>query len=166
MVELKYRDIRPGDLTDLTEVASDWSVVRQLGGWPWPPEPEFTKSRCQPYDGDGFVWAICIDDKLYGTIGVTGGDLGYMLNPVVHGKGIATKATEAAVAHAYATQDRDVITGSTWYDNPASARVLGKLGFVHWQTRYVRSKARGFPVLVHHRKLTRETWQRLRSAAQ
>lgn len=166
MVELTYRNIRAGDFHDLHAIATQWPVVRQLGGWPWPASASFTRNRSKPYAGEGFVWAICINDRLVGSIGVTGGDLGYMLNPTHHGQGIISRAAQTAVDHAFQTTDRDHLTGSTWYDNPASARVLDKLGFVHWQTCYIRSKARGFPVLVHQRRLTRAIWDRLRTGSQ
>ncbi|MEL6682282.1 MAG: GNAT family N-acetyltransferase [Pseudomonadota bacterium] len=166
MVDLTYRNIRESDFGNLHAMVSHWSVTRQLGGWPWPADPAFTRSRSKAYEGDGFVWAICAGDQLIGTIGVTNGDLGYMLHPTYHGQGIMTRATRKAVDHAFETQDRDHLTGSTWYDNPTSARVLAKLGFVHWQTCYIHSKARGLPTLVHHRRLTRADWDRLRSAQQ
>ena len=165
MADITYRDLRPDDLEDLTTLVLHWPVVRQLGSWPWPPDPALTESRCKPFAGDGFVWAICRDDRLIGTVGVTQGDLGYMLIPAQQGQGIMVRAACTAVDHAFATQDRDVITGSSWYDNPASYRILQRLGFQHWQTRYVRSKARGVPTLVHHLRLTRATWERLRSGS-
>ncbi len=161
-----YRKIRPSDFDDLLALASIWEVVRQLGGWKWPPDPVQIRDRSKPYAGEGFVWAICRDDRLIGSIGVTNGDLGYMLHPDYHGQGIMGRATRKAVAHAFETTDRDHLTGSTWHDNPASERVLARLGFVHWQTVYIHSKARGLPTLVYHRRLTRADWQRLSNQPQ
>ena len=156
-----YRSIQSTDFDDLYDLASRWQVVRQLGGWKWPPDPVQIRDRSKPYDGEGFVWAICRDDRLIGSIGVTGGDMGYMLHPDYHGQGVMGRATRTAVAHAFATTDRDHLTGSTWHDNPASARVLERLGFVHWQTCYIHARARGLPTLVHHRRLTRAAWDAL-----
>ena len=164
--DLSFRNVRADDFAALHAMMSDWSVVRQLGGWPWPADPEFTRSRCQPYEGDGFVRAICLQDRLIGTIGVTNGDLGYVLAPAYHGKGIMSRAAHHAVAEAFATTERDHLTGSAWFDNPASYRILRKLGFFHWQTRYIHAKARNRPTLVHHLRLTRADWHRLSSAAQ
>ncbi|MEY1555434.1 GNAT family N-acetyltransferase [Yoonia sp. R2331] len=161
-----YRSIRPADYDDLYALASRWEVVRQLGGWKWPPDPVQIRERSKPYDGDGFVWAICRDDRLIGTISVTRGDLGYALHPDHQGQGVMGRATRKAVATAFSGSDRDHITGSTWHDNPASARVLERLGFVHWQTVYIRSIARGLPTLVHQRRLTRAAWQTLEKRQQ
>ena len=166
MPELTFRNLGNSDFEDLHAIVSDWSVVRQLGGWPWPANPDFTQSRCRPYSDDGFVWAICRNDQLIGTIGVTGGDLGYMLHPAQQGKGIISQATIIAINHAFDTTDRDHLTGSTWHDNTGSYRVLQKLGFAHWQTRYRHAKARNRPTVVHHHRLTRTTWDRLRTRAQ
>lgn len=161
-----YRDIRPADFDDLSVLAQDWSVVRQLGGWNWPYDAAQIRERSRPYEGDGFVWAICRDDRLIGTIGVTGGDLGYMLHPDYHRQGVMWRAATRAVAKAFETTDRDHLTGTVWYDNAASFALLKRLGFVHCQTLYQRSRARGFPVLTYHSKLSRADWDRLSVHAQ
>ena len=166
MADLSYRDLRPEDVDDVHAMASDWAVVRQLGSWPWPADKAFTLSRCQPYKGDGFVWGICDQDRVIGTLGVTRGTIGYNLHPAYHGQGIMSQVAGDAVAHAFATTSIDQIRGSTWYDNAGSARVLQKLGFVHWQTRFTHAKARNIPTLLHDHRLTRMTWQRLRTGAQ
>ena len=160
---LTYRSLEPSDVEALHQMVSHWSVVRQLGGWPWPPDRAFTEGRSKPYDGDGFVWGVFEDGALVGTLGVTRyrqwADIGYMFAPEVAGRGIATTAAGDAVDHAFATRDLPEIQGSTWHDNPASGRVLTKLGFRHWSTRYDRSKARGVPTLIHSYRLSRATWE-------
>ncbi len=160
MVET-YRNIRPDDYDDLLDVVRHWEVVRQLGGWKWPCDPVQVRERSNPYKGNGFVWAICVNDRLIGSIGVTNGDIGYMLRPDCHGRGIMTRAARHAIGEAFRTTDRAYLTGSTWFDNAQSAQLLAKFGFRHWQTRYMHARARGRPTLVHHRKLTRTTWETL-----
>lgn len=49
-----YRAVRPQDFDALHALVSLWDVTRNLGSWPWPPDPEFTAKRCQPFEGDGF----------------------------------------------------------------------------------------------------------------
>ena len=165
MAELTYRDVRPADFDDLHKIVSHWSVVRQLGRWPWPPDLAFTRSRSRAYEGDGFVWAVCIQDRLCGTMAVTNGELGYMFAPEVHRKGYATQAARNAIATAFAEYDWPILKASVWHDNPASGAVLRKCGFVHWQTHFTRSPAR-FPTLVHKYRLPRATWDRLSTFAQ
>lgn len=165
MVDVTYRPVKADDFSDLHRIASHWSVVRQLGRWPWPPDPAFTKSHCKPFQGNGFIWAVCIDDQLIGTMAATQGELGYKFAPQISGQGIATKATRDAIDTAFTKYDWPVLKASVWEDNPSSARVLQKCGFTHWQTRYTRSPTR-FPTLVHQYRLPRFDWDRLRTRTQ
>lgn len=164
MADVTYRDIRETDFDNLHRLCSEWEVVRQLGSWPWPPDPAFTLSRCVPFKGNGFVWAICSDDQLIGTVGVTDGTLGYMLSPDYAGRGLMTAAVERALDAGFKTFD--LIKACTWFDNPASARVLTKHGFERIGTCVDPSPARGEDVETHSYELTRDRWQTLRSQAQ
>lgn len=163
--DLTYRALNADDFDDMHAMVSHWSVVRQLGRWPWPPEPGFTRGRCKPYDGEGFVWGVCINDRVVGSMAVTKGELGYMFAPEVQGRGIATQAARDAIAKAFADYDWPILYASVWHDNPASAAVLRKCGFTHWQTHYTRSPAR-LPTPVHQYRLPRPVWDRLRTTAQ
>ncbi len=165
MADLTYRALREADFDDVHAMVSHWSVARQLGRWPWPPQPAFTRGRCKPYEGNGFVWAVCIDDRVIGSMAVTDRELGYTFAPEVHGRGIGTRVARDAIAKAFADYDWPMLYASVWHDNPASAAILGKFGFVHWQTHYTRSPAR-LPTLVHQFRLPRSTWDSLRTAAQ
>ena len=60
------RSLHPSDVDDQHTIASAWSVVRQLGRWPWPPDRAFTTQRSVPYAGPGFVWGLRQDDRLIG----------------------------------------------------------------------------------------------------
>jgi len=161
MTDITYRDVQETDLDAIQEVMSHWSVVRQLGGWPWPTTREFCETRARPYEGDGFVWAICKDDRLIGTMAVTGHELGYYLHPDHHGQGIMKSAMQGAVKAGFEVLDRPMLTASTWIDNDGSHALLTKSGFFHFRTEYIRSKARGFPVLVRQYRLARSDWQSL-----
>jgi RimJ/RimL family protein N-acetyltransferase len=163
MLNLTYHEMHADDHADLTALASDWIVVRQLGGWAWPMDPDQVQKYCKPFDGNGFCYTIKDGDEWAGRIGITGDAIGYTLPPAVHGRGIATAAGRMAVNKGFDDLGLDVITATTWHDNPASARVLKKLGFIHWQSYYEKSKARGIPTLVYQYRLTRADWQRLRA---
>ena len=166
MVKLTYRDLDADDFEAMHGLATQWQVVRQLGGWPWPASPEFTKSRCKTYGGKGFVWGICLNGSLVGSVAVTGRELGYMLHPAVAGRGVMGQATFDAMSYAMAVTDHAYFDASFWHDNPASGRVLAKLRFRHWQTRYEPSKARRIPLLCHHTRLKRDDWHGLSKAQQ
>jgi RimJ/RimL family protein N-acetyltransferase len=166
MADISYRFLNVDDFDDMHAMVSHWSVVRQLGRWPWPPEPAFTRSRCRPYRGHGFVWAVVQNDRVLGTVAVTGGELGYMYHPDAHGQGIGTKAATDAINAAFADDDWPMLVASVWEDNAGSAALLRKCGFVHWQTHYIRSRARGAPTLVHQYRLPRSVWDDLRHRAE
>lgn len=56
-------------------------------------------------------------------------EIGYGLGPAVWGQGLATEAVGALVVHLHAGPAVRTVTAQTAVDNPASARVLSKLGF-------------------------------------
>lgn len=166
---LSFRPMGPGDLAALTALVSDWAVVRNLGSWPWPPDPAFTARRAQPYRGAGFVWAILREGTMVGQVSVTGPDddaqLGYMLDPALHGQGIMTLAARAAVAHAFATRPLDRIRADIWADNHASARLVARAGFVRTRTEDLHALARNEMTASESWHLTRTAWQSLEDAA-
>jgi ribosomal-protein-alanine N-acetyltransferase len=163
MLNLTYHEMCANDRVPLTMLASDWSVVRQLGGWAWPMDPVQVEKYCKPLDGDGFSWTIKHDDDWAGRVGVTNASLGYTLPRTVHGRGIATQAAQHAIGHFFATSDKDMLRATTWIDNDASHRVLVKCGFTHWQTCFEHAKARGYPVRSRQYRLTRTQWDALRA---
>jgi hypothetical protein len=83
MLDLSYRDLGPADFDAVHATASHWDVVRQLGSWPWPTDPAFTHTRCVPFAGHGFVWGIVLDAQLVGSVAMTGGELGYTIDPAL-----------------------------------------------------------------------------------
>ena len=166
MTEITYRNVRETDLDAMHDSVSTWPVVRQLGGWPWPPSRDFTKTRAKAYEGDGFVWAICKDDRLIGTVAVTGHEVGYYLHPDHQGQGIMTTSLSRAINAGFEVLERQRLRASTWIDNDASHALLLKFGFFHYQTEYQRSKARGFPVQARRYRLMRDDWQTLRAGGE
>lgn len=158
MHNLTYRDLNEGDFDVIHGMASDWNVVRQLGRWPWPADPVHSMKRCKPYGGDGFVWAVCLDGQMCGTVAVTQTELGYCLDPAYAGRGIMTQAADHAVSHAFATRDIGRIDAHVWFDNVASQRVLSKLGFLHWYSGFERAFARNIPTLSRSYRITRTDW--------
>ncbi len=54
-----------------------------------------------------------------------------------HGKGYATEAAKASIAHAFANSNLDALDCYLRPDNTASRRVAEKVGFVYQDTRYL-----------------------------
>lgn len=127
---LTLRAMRPAMLEALHGIMSDWEVVRRTGNWPWPPDRGFAASRCRPMTPEvGFVGMIHREEIAVGWMALRHGDLGYAVARAQWGRGYATEMARAAIAHAFATYDRPEITADVFDDNPASVRVLEKLGF-------------------------------------
>ena len=80
-----------------------------------------------------------VHDRARGTlIGCTGyrafgedhAELGYWIGKPYWGKGYATEAVRALIGHAFEADGFDYLTAGHFTDNPASERMIRKLGFV------------------------------------
>ena len=69
--------------------------------------------------------------------------MGYAIARAHWGKGYATEIGRALIAHVWATYDWDAIHAEVLEDNPASMRVLEKLGFQATGPTTCPSVARG-----------------------
>jgi len=156
---LRLRANLPQDVDAVMLMARDWLVVRNLAGWPWPADRDFAAGRCLPIPPqEGFGGAVCLDDQLIGGMGVVLGHLGYMFARAHWGHGYATEIGQAVVDHAFASYTWPVIQADVWADNPASARVLTKLGFepVGKAMRPCAAQGREVPAIDY--ALTRARW--------
>lgn len=131
---LFWRRADPGDLDALHALVSDYEVVKDTATWPSPPDRAFSAGRCVPFDLDkGLVGHVFLAGSLIGAMGVNGGEtggvLGYMFARAHWGRGYATEIGRALVAAAFARYAWPEISACVFDVNPASARVLEKLGF-------------------------------------
>lgn len=154
---LTYRSLQPTDTDALHRIVSQFDVVRQLASFPWPPERDFTRSRAQPYVGDGFVWGVFMGPRLVGTVGVTGGELGYMFAPDVWGQGNGTEVCRTAIAHAFDLGGDHLMAG-VWADNAPSLGLLAKLGFRVTGQDVSLNRARGVDLAGYWLRLDRDQW--------
>ncbi len=138
---LTLRRPRPSDAVYVAEMANDPEVARMT-----------TRVR-YPYrlvDAEAFLDAMAgadpdtdrpflIEHRSFGPIGMTGfhraedqhAELGYWLGRTFRGRGFATEAVRAALDWAKAGWGRRALLSSHFVDNPASARVLDKAGFLY-----------------------------------
>ena len=120
----------------IISIVGDWDVARRLARVPHPYGPDdarFFLERVVPAE---WVWAITLrgEDRLIGAVGLTPeeetAELGYWLSPAHWGRGIATEAARAVVDFGFEHVGLARLTSGYFEDNPASGRVLTKLGFV------------------------------------
>lgn len=156
--EVAYRRVRPEDFDAMHSLVSEWEVARNLGSWPWPPDTAFTHKRCVPFEGDGFLWAICVADRLIGTVSVVRGELGYMLHPDHQGQGVVTCAVQDALCHAFDALNMRDVHSEIWADNAASRHILTQAGFTLSREYMDHSIARNEATASETYTLSHATW--------
>ncbi len=150
--------LRPGWVEDapaLTDAFAREDVVLKLATAPWP----YSVSDAETYLGrdrkageaDLLIFQRTMGaPRLIGGIGLADRDadleLGYWIVPSHWGLGFATEAGNAVIAMARDTLRLDRIVSGHFTDNPASGRVLGKLGFKQTGSEMRKSAARGHDV--------------------
>jgi RimJ/RimL family protein N-acetyltransferase len=137
-VRTRRLTLRPGwpeDAPALARAIDHEAVVRNLSRVPWPYSIEAAESFLAHWTETRFlVFAHQAGAvSLIGCVGVdaVGDDaheLGYWFTPSAWGKGYATEAARGVLAATRAAGIRRVTSGH-FVDNPASGRVLRKLGF-------------------------------------
>jgi RimJ/RimL family protein N-acetyltransferase len=138
---LVLRPPRMGDAVYLAELANDPDVARMTTGVPYPyrladAETFIGRSSLDPQAGR----PLLIEHRQFGPIGMTGFhrtqdaafvEIGYWLGRTFRGRGLATEAVRGALHWAEAGWGKRAVLSSHFADNPASARVLEKAGFLY-----------------------------------
>lgn len=135
---LFLRPAWPEDATELHAAIAHECVVRNLARAPWPYRVEDAQAFIG-LSGDPHHPAMLITvpgasgARIIGGIGlnlgVDGPELGYWITPEAWGRGYATEAASALLRLARTLGHRRV-AAYHFLDNPASGRVLEKLGFL------------------------------------
>ena len=155
------------DAADLSRLGDDAQVARMMTSIPRP----FTQddaarriARGGQADSPGFLLAIRLRDGTL--IGETGTDPGgepeimYWLGRGYWGQGYATEAAMALVGDAFSRFDVPALRGGTYDGNPASDRILEKLGFQRTERFHDdASLGRDEPASGWEWRLTRAAWE-------
>ena len=138
---LLLRRVRPMDAGPITAIIQDPRVHRMLARV----APNQTKAQTLAWSArhdagaardTDHVRAIELDGQLVGVTGANRADtrspfeIGYWLSPDAWGKGLMTEAVGALLAWLEQRGERAFVSGH-FADNPASGRVLQKLGFMN-----------------------------------
>ncbi|WP_428027586.1 GNAT family N-acetyltransferase [Altererythrobacter sp.] len=125
----------PEDWKPVLGGIADEGVVRNLARAPWPYNPEDAREFVQqPVDVmfPRFLITRADNAMLVGCVGIHPNgsevELGYWIARPQWGKGYATEAARAVLEVAHMLGHRRIVAGH-FLDNPASGRVLTKLGF-------------------------------------
>jgi RimJ/RimL family protein N-acetyltransferase len=152
---LQLRPLTPADAPRIAQYASDFDVAKMTTRMPHPyaldDARNFVERVHDPLAANEAVFGVeSAEDGLIGAVGFhAGGDLnapefGYWIGKPWWGKGYATEAARAALAWAKTGWGRKVVFAGHFADNPASAAVLIKSGFLYTgDVKPLHSAARG-----------------------
>lgn len=134
--------LRPGwpeDATALTAAIAHEAVAFRLSRLPWPYTIEHAAEWLNRPKGPEVVLQILAHEgpcpRMIGAIGIHpdealgGYEIGYWLTPDAWGRGYATEAGRAMLGIARYGMGLKRLHSGHFIDNPASGRVLAKLGF-------------------------------------
>ncbi|MEZ5850643.1 MAG: GNAT family N-acetyltransferase [Hyphomicrobiaceae bacterium] len=147
---LELRPFSPEDAEAFQRLAGDWDVARMTSDIPHPLGFDQALRWLEPAE-DEHRFAILRHGTLIGGAGYflrpSGvAELGFWLGHEYWGQGYATEATRAVLAHGFTQSRYPTFSSSHFVDNPASKRVLEKLGFEPAGFGRIWSSARGTDV--------------------
>jgi RimJ/RimL family protein N-acetyltransferase len=171
-IETERLILRPpceADLTRIVALANNRAVAEKLARMPHPygeadardwldwldrlPQGSASFAIGLKAEAGAFIGACGYDTFLHGLP-----DLGYWLGEPYWGHRYASEAAAALVDHAFEVSGLEFITSGCRLDNPASGRVLEKLGFRPDGRRSMFSLGAGREVDIESFRLTREQW--------
>jgi ribosomal-protein-alanine N-acetyltransferase len=130
---LVLRPFRDTDADEFARLAGDWAVASMTSDIPYPFSPAQAVGWLNPARGE-VRFGIEQEGRLIGGVGYyrrpSGiAELGFWIGRPWWGYGFATEASLAVVRHGFANPRLPAFSSAHFTDNPASARVLAKLGF-------------------------------------
>jgi [ribosomal protein S5]-alanine N-acetyltransferase len=141
---LALRPFTARDAADVRRLAGDRAVADTTLNIPHPYEIELAEAWIATHTGGeqagtSRVFAITLADtgELVGAIGLTidrrfdRAELGYWIGPGFWNRGYCTEAARAVVAHGFAALGLHRIHATHLTRNPASGRVMQKVGMTH-----------------------------------
>jgi RimJ/RimL family protein N-acetyltransferase len=174
---LRLRAPQTADARSIVPMIGDFEIAKNLSS---APHPYFETDWYELLDrvnegharGTDFTFVItrASDGAVMGMCGVhwrDGGffEIGYWLGRPHWGEGFATEAARRISAFAFHDLKVETLVAGYFADNPASGRVLAKLGFAPDGMRIKDSRARKAPVECNMMLLPREHFGRRRIAA-
>ncbi len=154
------------DIAEIVTLAGDYDVAKNLSRMPHPYHEDdarnwidrMAEARAKGSDY-GFAIARKDDGAFMGSCGLhlrDGGafEFGYWLGKPFWGRGYATEAARRLVAFAFMELRLETVIAGYFHDNPASGRVLEKLGCVADGAVQRDCLSRGHTVYCHNVVLT------------
>ena len=163
--------LTPAHAEPLFALLDDWEVVRMLAAVPWPLTLDDVASHAAGLQHQSPARADFVITARNGPVGMctvkapgTGRPpramprLGYWIGRRHWGQGYATEALEALAGYAFRSFGGNLTGAGVFADNPASRRVLEKLGFERAGAYSLACRSRGETVTVEDFRTTRARW--------
>jgi RimJ/RimL family protein N-acetyltransferase len=138
------------DATRISLLAGDFDVAAMTGTIPHPYDEAMAARWIEEVRAgeEGIVFVILRSGALIGCTGYRPqgqrhAELGYWIGKPYWGRGYATEAARAVITHAFEVDGFDYLSAGHFNDNPASARVIEKLGFARHGAEIRACAARG-----------------------
>lgn len=141
------------------DIQSDWEVTRMLRTMSFPPSREEVGRRFGDHprhwqSGEAYRFAVELEGRMIGmayldAITDREANLGYWLDRAHWGQGYAFEAAQALIDFAFNDAHLLKLRAGHAYDNPASGRVLAKLGFKPLDIVQRDSQSRGETIMQH-----------------
>ena len=155
---LLLRPLQDSDAAMIAQLAGEWQVASKTGRIPYPYELSMAAEfiRCsQQNRAKEVLFAVCLrNGDLVGCVGASldgdSAELGYWLGIAYWGQGFATEAAQALVQYVLSLPNTRQMTSSHLLSNPASGRVLTKLGFIEFAREMVNWRHEGQVELVKY----------------
>ena len=131
---LRLRPLASRDTARIALLAGDWDVAPMTARIPYPYSEELAEQWIGGAADGEIVRGIELGDSLIGVCGYMPADLesaeiGYWIGKPWWGQGFATEAAGAVVEHCFTSAGFERVTCGHFVDNPASGKVIAKLGF-------------------------------------
>jgi RimJ/RimL family protein N-acetyltransferase len=158
---LVLRPFQRSDAREFARLAGDWAVASMTSDIPHPFDEAQALAWLKPARGE-VRFAIELDGgQLIGGAGFyrrpSGiAELGFWLGRPWWGRGYATEAARAVLAHGARDRRLPGFSSAHFIDNPASGRVLAKLGFTEVERIPIACTARGYHVEAVTYRLERQ----------
>lgn len=169
---LVLRPLSEADLIDIARLAGDWAIASMTARIPYPYTPDDARQWLDGLEDGEFVRAITMADEAESRLlGITGylpsadgsiAEIGYWVGKPYWGRGIATEAAYALVDHCFASTAFEKLTCCHFADNPASARVIEKLGFTPTGACSCWCEARRVEAPAKQYELARGDWRQFK----
>lgn len=150
---LFLRPTRSSDADRAFEIQADWKVTRMLSMASLPPDRReigrwFADHEREWLADEAYRFAVDLEGRMIGMVDIDGiaereGTLGYWLDRAAWGRGYAFEAADAVTRFALEDVGLTRLKAGHADDNPASGRILTKLGFALLNTVQRHSRPRG-----------------------